>query len=236
MMLAEIVSIPGFYEPFSSLTHLLGAVLFAILSALLLYRGRGDQARLLSLLIFSVSGVLLLATSGWYHLLNHYGGTRDVVQKMDHAAIFVLIASTFTPIHYILFRGWGRWGMLAVIWSIASLGILLKLIYFDQLSPTLSLLLYLGMGWLGLYSGISLWRRHGLPFIQPIFWGGVVYSLGALVGSQTWLTVVPGVVQGHELFHLAVLVGLALHWTFIYHIADGHLAARTSARYVGCEM
>ncbi len=221
-----ITPIPGFSEPFSSLSHLLGAGLFLVLSIFLVYRGRGDVGRVISLVVFSVGSVLLLSISGVYHLLDPRGTPRYVLKVLDHACIFALIASSFTPIHYILFRGWGRWGMLALVWTFAVVAISLNTVYFDSTPHVVSLGLYLGMGWIGLGSGIALIRRFGFHFAEPILWGGVAYSIGAILEFMRWPVLIPGVVQWHEVFHVAVLVGLGFHWAFVYSIADGrHLRA-----------
>jgi len=192
-----------------------------MLSVCLLKRGAGDAGRMASLAVFCFGSVFLLLVSGLYHLLGPDTPVGSVMHRLDHAAIFILIACTYTPPHIILFRGWLRWGMLALIWSIAVVSITLKMVYFDQMSKPLSLALYLGMGWIGIGPAVVVWRRYGFRFIQPIFWGGLAYSIGALFYSIGWPVLVPGVVQGHEVFHVAVLIGLAFHWEFIYHIADG---------------
>ena len=223
--MADTISIPGFADPFSSLSHLLGALFFALLSFPLVMRGWGNTARVISLLIFCLGTVFLLTMSGVYHLLDPEGSARSVMQRLDHAAIFVLIACSFTPAHVIMFRGWQRWGILLLVWTYAAVAITLKMIYFDQLSPRLSLAMYLTMGWIGLFTGIALWRRYGFNFIQPILWGGVAYTIGGVLQSLRWPVLVPGVVQWHEVFHVAVLIGLGFHWAFNYQLADGRLAA-----------
>ncbi len=145
------------------------------------------------------------------------------LQRLDHSAIFVLIASTFTPVHTLLFRGWGRSGALLLIWTVAFVGIAIKMIYFHDIPRWLGIGLYLGMGWLGLFTGISLTRRFGFHFVQPLLWGGVAYTFGVLFEFLRWPVLVEGVVQWHEVFHVAVLFGLCCHWSFIYQIADGHV-------------
>jgi channel protein (hemolysin III family) len=164
-----------------------------------------------------------------YHLLDPQGTPRMVLQVLDHAAIFMLIACSFTPIHAILFRGVGRWGMLALIWTFGIVAISLKTVFFASMPQALGLSLYLGMGWIGLGSGIALLRRFPFPLIEPILWGGVAYSIGAVLEFLRWPVLIPGVVQWHEVFHLAVLIGLAFHWSFVYAIADGRLAPRPVA-------
>ena len=95
----RVLSIVGFSDPVSSLTHLAGAVVFAVLSVVLLHRGRGDRGRMLSLCVFALSCVLMLSLSGVYHLLSPGTAGREVLKQLDHAAIFVLIAGSFTPVH-----------------------------------------------------------------------------------------------------------------------------------------
>jgi channel protein (hemolysin III family) len=225
-LLPTVVPIPGFADPVSSLSHLVGAAIFLTLSFFLIRRGAGNAARVASLLVFSFGAVFLLSISGMYHLLHSSGAPSEVLRRLDHAAIFVLIASTFTPVHVILFRGPGRWGMLMLIWTIAIVSITFKTMYFHSMPDYLGTALYLGMGWIGLASGVALARRFNFTFVAPMLWGGVAYSIGAVLDILRWPVLVPGVVQWHEVFHVAVLVGLAYHWSFIYRIADGRLAPR----------
>jgi len=177
-----------------------------------------------SLAVFVFGSVLLLSTSGVYHLLDPSGTPRRVMRVLDHAVIFILIACSFTPPHVILFRGPGRWGMLLLIWAFAVVAITLKSVYFYYMPDWLGTALYIGMGWIGLASGIVLAKRYGFNFVAPLFWGGVAYSVGAVLDILRWPILVPGVIQWHEVFHVAVLVGLAFHWAFIYGMADGRLA------------
>jgi channel protein (hemolysin III family) len=224
-----LTAIPGFADPFSSLSHLLGAGIFLAMSWFLVRRGRGDGLRVASLMVFSAGSVALLSISGVYHLLTHNSEVRDNLQRLDHAAIFILIACSFTPIHIILFRGWGRWGVLTLVWLYAYAAIVLKSFYFTTMPQSLSLGLYLGMGWIGAFTGISIWRRYGYRRMAPLLLGGVAYSIGAVLEFVHWPVIVPGVVQWHEVFHVAVLIGLGFHWAFVYTIADGRLTPPPAA-------
>lgn len=231
----SVISIPGFADPVSSLSHLLGAGVYLILAFFLLRRGAGNVARMASLAVFSFGAVFLLSISGVYHLLSRDGAPREVLRILDHAAIFVLIACSFTPPHVILFRGPWRWGMLTVVWTFAVVAITLKSVFFGSLPDVLGTVLYLGMGWIGLISGIALWRRFGYRFILPLLFGGLAYSIGAVLDILQWPVLVPGVVQWHEVFHVAVLVGLTFHWAFIYGIADGRFSPRSLDESLGLE-
>lgn len=219
MMEVAAYPIPGFAEPFSSLSHLGGALVFAWLAFFLVRRGR-DTGSVVSLGIFAFSSVFLLAMSGVYHLLSPVSAARAVLVRLDHAAIFVLIAGTFTPIHVILFSGWQRWGMLALIWVAAIMALVLKTVFFSGFPDTLGVALYLGLGWLGALSGFALWRRFGISFVSPLLWGAFAYTIGPAIESVSAAVLIPGVIGPHEFFHVAVLIGLGFHWRFIYRLAD----------------
>src|SRR4029078_8117063 len=129
--------------------------------------------RLFSLAVFAFGAVFLLSISGVYHLLDPAGEPRHVLKILDHAAIFVLIVASCTPVHVILFRGVGRWGMLLLIWTFAAVAITVKSVFFDSMPDGIGTALYLGMGWIGLASGLALLRRFSFAFVAPILWGGV---------------------------------------------------------------
>lgn len=220
---AVIHPIPGFADPVSSLSHLAGAVLFFFMAFVLLRRGGLHRGRFTALLIFVVSSVFLFSMSGTYHLLEHGSEVRRVFQRLDHAAIFVLIAGTFTPPHALLARGFMRWGMLAIVWSSAFAGAFLKLFFFDDVPEWLSLTLYLAMGWFGAVSGVYFWMTRGrriLTLLGPIMLGAFSYTIGAVLEFFRWPVLWPGVVGPHELFHVAVILGALFHWIFVYRIVS----------------
>jgi channel protein (hemolysin III family) len=208
-------------DPFSSFTHLIGAIAFAWLGVLTVRQAGADPARRTALVLFTFCCSMMLLVSGLFHLMPHGGAARYVMHRVDHAAIFIFIAATFTPIHAILFRGLGRWGVLMAVWTIALVGLTCKLIYFDSMPQWLSLSLYLAFGWLGLASAIALSRRLGVAFVGPLAAGALAYTSGALADYSEWPVLLPQVIGAHEIFHLAVLTGIAFHWRFIRRFATG---------------
>lgn len=211
----------GFQDPVSSWLHLGGALAFLLLAPRLLMRGRGSTGRIFSLLIFVFAVELQLCSSGVYHLLADGSDARAVLRRLDHAAIFVLIAGTFTPGHTILFRGWMRWGVLAFVWTAAITSLTLKTVFFRGFPEWLGLVFYLSLGWVGIVSGVAAWRRYGFSVMAPMLWGGVAYTVGAVLEFARWPTLWPGFIEAHELFHVFVLAGIGLHWRFIYRFAHG---------------
>lgn len=220
--MSEFYHLPGFHDPVSALSHLFGAILFLALGYLLLRRGQGDRTRMIFLGVYVVSCVLLFSMSGVYHMMAR-GAARDVLGRLDHNAIFLFIAGSFTPAHGILFRGWLRWAPLLFIWTAAIVGVTLKTIFFNDLPRWTGLLLYLALGWLGALSGILLYRLFGYRFIRPLLWGGIAYSIGGAIDGVGWPTLIPGVVGSHEVFHFAVLLGALLHWRFNWQFAANPL-------------
>lgn len=224
----------GFQDPVSSWLHLGGALVFLLMAPRLLMKARGSPGRLFSLVIFVLAVELQLVLSGVYHLLED-GSSRAVLRRLDHAAIFILIAGTFTPGHTILFRGWMRWGVLAFVWAVAISSIAVKTIFFRGFPEALGLALYIGLGWVGAVSGTAAWRKYGFKTVAPMLWGGLAYTAGAVLEFVGWPTLWPGVIEPHEAFHVAVLVGISWHWYFMFRFAHGVWDPRPLRRLSGSE-
>ena len=129
----EWYSIGGFNDPMSSLSHLVGTVLFFVFAILLLRSAWRNRARFWFSLQFAIASLALLSISFVYHMQSLESVSREVMLRLDVAAIFVLIASTFTIIHGILFNGWKRWGVVVLQWTIAVTGLTLRAIFFHQI-------------------------------------------------------------------------------------------------------
>ncbi len=214
----NIISISGFSDPFSSITHLLAAFVFFILGIRLIQFSRGRCIQVISISIFVFTVVFLLSMSGVFHLLEHNSAGRNVLQRLDHAAIFALIAGTFTPVHCILFKGFWRWGFLFIIWTLAIVGITWKLIFFNEMAEWLGLLFYLGLGWGAVFSAYLTHRLHGYKIIRPLIFGGLAYTVGASFEFLQFPILIYGIIGPHELFHIAVLAGIAWHWQFVKNL------------------
>ncbi len=214
----------GFTDPVSSWTHLAAAVTFLLGAGPLIYKGRGNRARIVSLIVFSFTLVFLFSMSGVFHLLDREGAAREVMQRLDHAGIWALIAGTFTPIHVILFRGPWRWAYLLIIWALAITGLVLEVVFFKDFPEWLLLSFFLGLGWMGALSGLKfriLFRDSSLKFLIA---GGVAYSIGAVFDFVKWPIFVSGLIGPHEIFHLFVIAGASFHWLFIYKWSDHPIA------------
>jgi hemolysin III len=214
-----VYPLPGSYEPVNSILHLGAAGVVAILGVRLIRRNRGDGLRVSLLSVFVFACLFMLSMSGVYHLLTRGGAGSAVLFRLDKASIFVLIAGTFTPVHGLLFRGAVRWAGLGLMWAAAGTGVTLMTVFFNSVPYGLGTTLYLALGWIASISVIALWRRRGFRYVRLIIAGGVAYSVGAIVNGIRWPTLIPGVFGPHELWHVAVLTGLGLHWRFVSRIA-----------------
>jgi channel protein (hemolysin III family) len=219
-------SIAGFNDPMSSLSHLVGTVLFFVLSILLLTSGWRSRTTFWFSLQFAVASLFLLSMSFVYHMMEIGSTSRAVMLRLDVAAVFVLIASTFTAIHGMLFTGWRRWAIIAVLWCIAVVGITLRTVFFDSISPVVGVGIFLLMGWFGACSSYLLWKHYGWAAVRPVVVGGLFYTVGAIVHATDRLVIIEQVWGPHETFHLLVLAGLGTHWAFVWSLADGSFLRR----------
>src|SRR5687768_11090580 len=219
----ELHHLPGFYEPFSAISHLIGAVVFLILGYRLLLRGRGEQTRMILLGVYVASSVLLMSMSGVYHMVVRGGTAHRVFERLDHASIVIFIAGTFTAAHGLVFARHHRWLPLAFVWIVAVTGVTLRTIFFDDLPEEVGLTFYLALGWVGFASVVVLWRRYSFSFVSLLLWGGLAYTVGAVAEYFRRPVLLAGVIHSHEVFHLAALVGALCHWLFLWRVATGEL-------------
>ncbi len=201
-------------EPVNSLTHWAG-VLFAVPSRGPARLGAPAHLSLWPFIVFGLSMAGLYAASATYHSLNVGERAMLWLRKLDHSAIFLLIAGSYTPLAYFGLNGIWREVVLYVIWGIALSGILLKLLTM-RLPRWISTLLYVLMGWLALAFIPQLSRN--LPH-AAIFWlavGGLLYTAGAVVYATKRWNPRPGVFGFHEIWHLFVLGGTGAHVAMMF--------------------
>jgi hemolysin III len=110
---------------------------------------------------------------------------------------------------------------LLLVWTTAATGITLRSVFPNSLPSVAAIGIFLLMGWGGLIAFHLLWKRYGYSFVRPLLWGGVAYTVGVIILELNWPKPMPGVIGSHELWHLAVLIGLSLHWKFVFSFAGG---------------
>ena len=203
---------PG--ERFNSYTHLLGTVLAIAGTVVLIVIAslQGDPWKIVSFSVYGTSLILLYSASSVYHSTR--GRAKRVFQKLDHSAIYLLIAGTYTPFALVsLGGGWG-WSLFGVIWGLAVFGIVQELSLKSE-KRLLSLGLYLGMGWVAVIGIAPLIKALTVPGFLWVLAGGAVYTIGTVfyfydTRFKHW----------HGIWHLFVLGGSIVHYfTILVYVA-----------------
>ena len=186
------------------LTLSLAALYFLLARAL----HHGDFWSLFSVGLFGVSLVALYAASTAYHSASA-PDRRQRLRIVDHAAIYLLIAGTYTPFSLLVLKGVVGWVIFGVSWFMAALGITLKL-FFTGRFTLVSTLLYVSMGWIILFAIRPLVANISPEGLHWLIAGGVAYTVGALI------YMVKSLRFSHAIFHVFVLMGSACHFISVY--------------------
>jgi hemolysin III len=201
---------PRAEEIANRLTHGAG-ILFAVAGLVLMvvYSSlHGDAWHVVSTAIFGATLVLLYTASTLYHSFSGEAARR-LLRKFDHAAIFLLIAGTYTPFVLVTLRGpWG-WSLFGVVWALAVAGVVLKFRFAGRFR-LLSTLIYLGMGWLVMIAIRPLMATLPVGGLRLLVAGGLCYTGGA--AFYLWKQL-PG---HHAIWHVFVLGGSACHWAAVF--------------------
>ena len=168
--------------------------------------------------VYSAGLLLMLGISSLYHRVNWNPAARGFMKKLDHSAIFIQIAGTFTPICLFALNEKDGSFLLIVVWSVAIAGIL-QSVFWVHAPKFLKALLYVGMGWLALPYVSELSTTLGPTKVSLVVSGGIVFTIGSLFYVFKKPNLVPGVFGYHELFHLFTIIGAGLHFIVIYQLA-----------------
>lgn len=197
----------SYYEEMAnSVTHAVGTILsasglgvMAVLAAIY-----GNAWHITSVAVFGASLIILYAISTLYHSV-HQPKAKAIFQLLDHSAIFILIAGTYTPFTLVSLRGAWGWVLFGAVWAMAIIGILLE-IFTTSRRRFLSITLYCSMGWLVIVAFDPLMSALPLEGLILLFSGGFFYTFGILF--YAWA----GLPYHHAIWHLFVLIGSMLHY------------------------
>lgn len=182
-------------------------------SAMLVALSHGLRATI-SNLIYSFSLCGLFGVSALYHRVQWGPENRARIRRLDHCAIFVLIAGSATPLIVLGIPGEGGSRLLVFIWIAAGIGVF-KSLFWTKAPKWLSAIIYVGVGWLAVPIVPLLNQHLGLTRVVLIVTGGAVYSLGAAVYALKRPDPSPRVFGYHEIFHLLVVAAALLHFLAI---------------------
>jgi len=189
-----------------SVTHGIGTALSiaGLVISVVMAARTGDALKVLSFVIFGVSMILLYTASTLYHAFTHKK-TKNVFRYMDHIAIFILIAGTYTPIALILLKGAWGWTLFGLAWGFAIAGIVYQAVFLNRFK-WISISIYLGMGWLAIVAVQPLMAVMPFGLFLWILAGGLFYTLGSV------FYLIDNIKFFHFIWHLFVIAGTVCHF------------------------
>ncbi len=197
----------------NSISHGIGlmAAIAALPILMVAAAKQGDTAAIIGASVFAATMILLYLSSTLYHALPA-SKAKQLFQVLDHAAIFLLIAGTYTPFTLgVLYGAWG-WTLFGLVWGIAIIGIILKATTWDRFQ-SLSTYMYLAMGWLVVIAIVPLWNNMPLWGLFWLLCGGLSYTAGVVFFAADRLP------YFHFVWHLFVIMGTACHFVAVLYYA-----------------
>ncbi|MDD2382825.1 MAG: hemolysin III family protein [Sulfurospirillaceae bacterium] len=193
-------------EIWHAITHGFGLLLsVSALTMLVIFAAQsGSGYKIASALVFGLSLMLMYGASTLYHAILS-PRVKAILQQLDHCAIYILIAGTYTPVTLLGIRGVFGWTLFGVAWGIALFGILLKIIYPRRFSR-LSLFLYAFLGWMALVATQPLLENLDILTLSLLVSGGLIYTIGIIF--YIW----DGLYLNHAIWHFFVLGGSIFHF------------------------
>ena len=198
-----------FEERLNALTHAIGALMgIAALVLLVVYNSEKTNWSLFSVIVYGISIIILFSSSTLYHAVQNQK-QKHYFRIIDHISIYLLIAGTYTPVALIALEQSKGWLIFWVVWSIALLGLVLKL-FFTGRFEVFSVILYLIMGWLIVVDFSNLAQFIGTNGTLLLFAGGLFYTLGIVFYA------IHKIPFNHVIWHLFVLGGAICHFLLVF--------------------
>jgi hemolysin III len=202
-------------EMFSSYSHLFGLIISIIGLFFLMNITRGHADFTAVSLVYILSASFLYFSSSVYHGRKKEEGEVTFWRKMDHIAIFFMIAGSYTPVCYIYLDGFWKWGIIILQWTLVLLGLFFKLFYL-QAPRFLNTGIYLVMGWIAIVLLKVLFETMPGELFFMLVSGGLAYTAGAVIYAIKKPEIFPGIFGFHEIFHIFILLGSGFHFMMIY--------------------
>ncbi len=206
-------------DPGSAITHFIGMLMaiFAAVPLLIKAANEPSQIYIISLTIYAASLILLYAASTTYHTFDVSERVNTILKKIDHMMISVLIAGSYTPVCLIVLKGRTGLILLAVVWSIAIAGIMIKA-FWVYCPKWVSSVLYIGMGWTCVLAFTQILNNMSPAAFGWLLAGGIIYTVGGVIYALK-LPIFNNRHKNfgsHEIFHLFVMGGSACHFVVMY--------------------
>ena len=204
-----MISSPDSNEYFNSISHLVGAILSISALAVLvsLAAVAGKPAHVVGFAIYGVSLFLSFLFSVLLHFFLLFNKYLRVFGILDHNAIYILIAGTYTPFCLAVLSGATGWVLFGIIWSLAVFFITLKSVFFAKIPIWMSNASFLLMGWIIVFLIGPIYRELGTGALSLLVAGGLCYTVGALIFARGKPNPFPPYFGNHEIWHTCVLAG-----------------------------
>lgn len=189
---------------------------FFVLGTIILVVGcTGRPAVQLATLVYGLSGIFLFSSSFFYHANKKKEDEKTLWRKLDHTAIFCLIAGTYTPLCFLYLDGAMKWSIMGAQWGLVIAGTVFKCIFINA-PRYIGTLIYFIMGWIVLIPLFTL--VHTMPggVLMLLFAGGGMYTVGAVIYGFKWPDPWPDFFGFHEIFHVFVSAGALLHLWMVF--------------------
>jgi hemolysin III len=180
----------------------------------LLVAGASGAGERISAAVFAAALAAMFGVSALYHRVTWRPGTRRWMRRLDHAAIYLLIAGTYTPFGLLALSGAWRWTLLPIVWGGALVAIVLKVVWIDA-PKWLAAAFGIALGWAGVVALPQLVDHAGISGVALLAIGGVLYTAGAVVYAAQRPDPVPAVFGYHELFHALVIAAAACQYAAV---------------------
>ncbi|MHA1647383.1 MAG: PAQR family membrane homeostasis protein TrhA [Promethearchaeota archaeon] len=204
-------------ERFSAYSHLLGAILGLIGTVILIAKNLDHSNYIFIVLIYGFALINMFFSSFLYHSRKKQEDEESIFRKLDHCAIFIMIAGCYTPISYFAVPDPWRWIIIGSQWGLVAIGIIVKFIIINT-KRWITTGVYLAQGWMAVLPIKFLWENLTLLMFLMLFLGGMAYSIGAVFYALKKPNPLPGKFGFHEIFHVFILIGATLHYILIYNV------------------
>ena len=206
-------------EPGSAITHFIGMLMAIFAAVPLMIKAAHEPSRIyvISLAVYSASMILLYAASTTYHTFDISAKINTILKKWDHMMISVLIAGSYTPICLLVLKGKTGLILLAIVWSFAIIGILIKA-FWVYCPKWVSSILYIGMGWTCVLAFTQILNSMSRTSFIWLLIGGIIYTVGGIIYALK-LPIFNSKHKNfgsHEIFHLFVMGGSMCHFVVMY--------------------
>ncbi|TQR20741.1 PAQR family membrane homeostasis protein TrhA [Psychrobacillus vulpis] len=205
-------------EPFNGLSHLFGAILSVFGLVAMIIKVSFDGATALTvtaIVIFGVSMILLYTSSATYHMVIAKEKVIQLLRRLDHSMIYLLIAGTYAPFCLIALKGTTGYVLFTIISLIAVSGILFKMVWFNC-PRWISTALYIGMGWIIVFLASPLADKISSEGIFYVILGGIFYTIGGVIyGVKPKIPFIKKL-GFHEIFHIFILLGTFCHFICVF--------------------